>query len=116
MLLACAAAACAACGGASAFKAPRADTLLPAGGAPALPMSHAAGSPLTEDEDALNRRPLKLPLADPKIVVEKRARRLKLYAGGELARVRRVVLGFAPVGDKEKQATGARPRASSMSA
>ena len=64
---------------------------------------------LTAGEEALNRRPLRLPLAEPRIVVEKGARRLRLYAGGELVRVRRVVLGFAPEGDKEKQGDGRTP-------
>jgi murein L,D-transpeptidase YafK len=42
-------------------------------------------------------------------VVEKGARRLRLYAGGELVRVRRVALGFTPEGDKVKQGDGRTP-------
>ncbi|MDT7779300.1 MAG: hypothetical protein QOC99_1812 [Acidobacteriota bacterium] len=110
MLLACAAAAaaCVACG-ARAVEMPRADTSLPPAGVPAQPSSPRAVSPLSEDEEAINRRPLKLPLIDPRIVIEKGARRLKLYAGGEVVRVRSIVLGFAPEGDKEKQGDGRTP-------
>ncbi|MBV8858109.1 MAG: L,D-transpeptidase [Acidobacteria bacterium] len=57
----------------------------------------------------MNRRPLKLPLAEPRVVVEKGARRLRLYAGGELVRVRRVALGFAPEGEKVRQGDGRTP-------
>ena len=107
MLLACAAA-CVACG-AHAVEVSRAVTL-PPGQVPApVAPTVATGTPLTEEEEALNRLPLKLPLVEPRIVVEKSARRLKLYAGGELVRVRRVVLGFAPEGDKEKQGDGRTP-------
>ncbi|MCA1633312.1 MAG: L,D-transpeptidase [Acidobacteria bacterium] len=60
-------------------------------------------------EDAANRRPMKLPLVNPQIVVEKGARRLRLFAGGEEVRTYRVVLGFAPEGDKEKQGDGRTP-------
>ncbi|HEX5707918.1 MAG TPA: L,D-transpeptidase [Pyrinomonadaceae bacterium] len=51
-------------------------------------------------EDTAVRSPLKLPLARPRIVVEKAARRLTLYAGDERLRVYRVGLGTSPVGDK----------------
>ena len=105
-LLACAGVALAAACGERALKAARADSLPPA----SAPTPAAdAGSPLTAEEDALNRRPLKLPLAEPRVVVEKGARRLRLYAGGELLRVRRVVLGFEPAGDKVKQGDGRTP-------
>ena len=104
MLIACAASS-AACG-ARAVEVPRAAPLMPG-----RPTTAAATQSvmLTDEEEALNRRPLKLPLAEPRIVVEKKARRLRLYAGGELVRVRRVVLGFAPEGDKEKQGDGRTP-------
>ncbi|MBV9924503.1 MAG: L,D-transpeptidase [Acidobacteria bacterium] len=65
--------------------------------------------PATREEEEVNQRPLKLPLTDPRLVVEKGARRLKLYAGGELVRVRRVALGFEPAGDKVKQGDGRTP-------
>jgi len=61
------------------------------------------------EEEALNRRPLKLPLANPRVVVRKGARRLELFAGGERVRVYRVGLGFAPEGDKERQGDGRTP-------
>ena len=67
------------------------------------------GAQLTREEEALNQRPLKLPLSSPRVVVEKGARRLRLYAGGELVRVRRVVLGFEPVADKVRQGDGRTP-------
>jgi murein L,D-transpeptidase YafK len=66
-------------------------------------------APLTAEEEAINRRPLKLPLAEPRLVVGKGARRLRLYAGGELVRVRRVALGFTPEGDKVRQGDGRTP-------
>ena len=75
---------------------------------PPQPTPLNAGT-LTTEEEELNRRPLRLPLAEPRIVVEKGARRLRLYAGGEVVRVRRVVLGFAPEGDKERQGDGRTP-------
>lgn len=61
------------------------------------------------EQDAINQRPMKLPLVNPEIVVEKGARRLKLFSGGEMVRTYRVVLGFAPEGDKEKQGDGRTP-------
>ena len=64
---------------------------------------------LTQEEEAVNQRALKLPLSRPRVVVEKGARRLRLYAGGELVRVRRVVLGHDPVGDKVRQGDGRTP-------
>lgn len=95
----------AACG-ARVGRTVRADTAAPAGASPA-PVPD--GAQLTREEEELNRRPLKLPLAEPRVVVEKGARRLRLYAGGELVRVRRVALGFAPEGDKVKQGDGRTP-------
>jgi hypothetical protein len=100
----------AACGARVAQTA-RADTTAPAG---SLPTPTPAPVPfgvaqLTGEEEELNLRPLKLPLSEPRVVVEKGARRLKLYAGGELVRVRRVALGFAPEGDKVKQGDGRTP-------
>ena len=56
-------------------------------------------APLSADEEEINRRPLKLPLGDPRLVVKKGARRLELFSGGERVRVRRVVLGFSPEGE-----------------
>ena len=64
---------------------------------------------LSAEDEALNRRPLKLPLSGPRVVVRKAARRLELFAGGERVRVFRVGLGFAPEGDKERQGDGRTP-------
>ena len=107
-LLACAGVALVASCGARALKVARADSLNSPTPAPATPAA-GGGAPLTAGEDALNLRPLKLPLKDPRLVVEKGARRLRLYAGGELVRVRRVALGFTPEGDKVRQGDGRTP-------
>jgi murein L,D-transpeptidase YafK len=65
--------------------------------------------PLVTEDEAINRRPLKLPLTEPKIVIEKGARRLTLYSNGERVRVFGVALGFKPAGDKVKQGDGRTP-------
>lgn len=64
---------------------------------------------LSSEDEAINGRPLKLPLVQPKIVVEKGARRLTLYSGGERVRVFSVALGFEPSGDKVRQGDGRTP-------
>ena len=88
------------------LRTARADTPKPA----STPAPSVEGvAQLTREEEALNQRPLKLPLVEPRVVVEKGARRLKLYAGGELVRVRRVALGFEPEGDKVRQGDGRTP-------
>lgn len=66
-------------------------------------------SPISSEDEAINRRPLKLPLTRPKIVVEKGARRLTLYSNGERVRVFQVALGFEPTGDKVRQGDGRTP-------
>jgi hypothetical protein len=101
--------ACASCGRAvletpRAAGASRVEVLVPARAA-----EESRHAPLTPDEEALNRRPLKLPLTNPRIVVRKGARRLELFAGGERVRVFRAGLGFAPEGDKERQGDGRTP-------
>jgi hypothetical protein len=100
-------AACAACGARVSQRAFAgvSNTVPTPSPAPAVP----DGAQLTGEEEGLNQRPLKLPLSDPRVVVEKGARRLRLYAGGELVRVRRVALGFEPTGDKVKQGDGRTP-------
>lgn len=99
-LLACAGVAlCAACA-LRAVRGARAQTPEAAAAEPA---------PLTAEEEAVNRRPLRLPLARPRLVVEKAARRLRLYDGPRLVRVRRVALGFAPGGDKSAEGDGRTP-------
>ena len=85
----------------------RADT--PAGAPAPAQSAEGVGGMLTKEEAALNQRPLKLPLSQPRVVVEKGARRLRLYAGGELVRVRQVVLGYEPVADKVRQGDGRTP-------
>lgn len=51
------------------------------------------------------------PLAAPvdRIVVEKRARRLTVYRDDSALRVYAITLGFAPVGNKERQGDGKTP-------
>jgi murein L,D-transpeptidase YafK len=56
-----------------------------------------------DDEFAVNRAPLKLPLVAPQIVVSKSKRRLSLYSDGKLVRLYRVALGSSPVEDKVRQ-------------
>jgi murein L,D-transpeptidase YafK len=68
-----------------------------------------APPPLTPEEQAVNRRPLRLPLIEPKVLVSKKARRVTLYSKGERVRVYRAVLGFAPEGDKEREGDGRTP-------
>ena len=107
VLLAGACVAAGAACGAHVARTARADTTPTP--APAPVAADDVGAPLTREEEELNRRPLRLPLADPRLVVEKGARRLRLYAGGELVRVRRVALGFTPEGDKVRQGDGRTP-------
>ncbi|HEX7313579.1 MAG TPA: L,D-transpeptidase [Pyrinomonadaceae bacterium] len=107
MLLAGACVAAGAACGARATQMVRADTPVTPATAPVATDDGVAA--LTREEEELNQRPLKLPLTDPRLVVEKGARRLRLYAGGELVRVRRVALGFTPEGDKVRQGDGRTP-------
>ncbi|HLM55492.1 MAG TPA: L,D-transpeptidase [Pyrinomonadaceae bacterium] len=63
----------------------------------------------TAQEEATNSRPLKLPLASPRVLVRKKERRVMLYDGEAVVRVYRMVLGFAPEGDKVGQGDGRTP-------
>lgn len=63
----------------------------------------------TAEEEATNSRPLKLPLARPRLLVRKKERRLVLYDREAVVRVYRMVLGFAPEGDKVRQGDGRTP-------
>jgi hypothetical protein len=81
----------------------RASTVARAGEAP-QPARVSDGG-----EGAADRRPLKLPLVNPKIVVRKGARRLTLFSGGEAVREYPVALGFNPEGDKVRQGDGRTP-------
>jgi hypothetical protein len=94
----------------AAFEAPRAVEVPSAQAAtPAPTAEEPRHPPLTPDEEALNRSPLKLPLRNPLVVVRKGARRLELFSGGARVRVFRASLGFAPEGDKERQGDGRTP-------
>ena len=55
------------------------------------------------------REALKLPLVDPRIVVLKSKRQLKLYSDGSLVRTYKVGLGLNPVDDKKRQGDRATP-------
>jgi murein L,D-transpeptidase YafK len=48
-------------------------------------------------------------LRDPKIVIKKKARVLEVYDGVDLIKSYTVVLGFTPVGDKEREGDGKTP-------
>lgn len=51
----------------------------------------------------IEKEPLKLPLKDPRIVVNKRERRLDLDSAGAVVRRYRIGLGPGPVEDKIRQ-------------
>ena len=55
------------------------------------------------------RKPLKPPLANARIVVYKADRKLELYGGEALLRTYKVGLGFSPVADKKQAGDGATP-------
>lgn len=63
----------------------------------------------TGGSDTPSKAPLKLPLREPRVVVNKARRELILYSGGEAVRTYRAALGFSPVGDKVRQGDGATP-------
>lgn len=99
----------AACGATGGVRTARADAPKSSSTPANVPAAPDGGAPLTREEEELNLRPLRLPLSEPRVVVEKGARRLRLYAGGELVRVRRVALGFEPSGDKVREGDGRTP-------
>jgi lipoprotein-anchoring transpeptidase ErfK/SrfK len=107
ILLAGACVAAGAACGASVAQTARADTPRPSATPAPVPAATDGGAPLNREEEEVNLRPLRLP--EPRVVVEKGARRLRLYAGGELVRVRRIALGFEPEGDKVRQGDGRTP-------
>ncbi|MFL6216199.1 MAG: murein L,D-transpeptidase family protein [Blastocatellia bacterium] len=81
--------------------------------APAVADASAISSePLPSSNESSNNAPLRLPLADPHIVVKKGERRLMLFDGDKQVRVYRVGLGFAPTGDKARQGDGRTPEGS----
>ncbi len=55
--------------------------------------------------------PLAGPMQGPAdhILIEKSARRLTLFRGGEARRIYRIALGFAPAGDKQREGDGRTP-------
>ena len=55
------------------------------------------------------RQSLKLPLVDPRIVVLKSKRQLKLYSRGSLVRIYKIGLGLNPIDDKKRQGDRATP-------
>jgi murein L,D-transpeptidase YafK len=55
------------------------------------------------------REALKLSLKDPRIVVIKNKRQLKLYSAGSLVRTYKIGLGLNPVDDKKRQGDRATP-------
>lgn len=52
---------------------------------------------------------LQKPIANPRIVVYKKDRKLELYSDQTLVRSYRVGLGFSPVADKQREGDGATP-------
>ena len=50
-----------------------------------------------------------LPMKNPRIVIKKKARRLELFDGETLIKTYSIALGFAPVGDKEREGDGKTP-------
>jgi len=103
ILLACAALA------SCARPAPAVEVPAAQAAAPAPFKDETAVAPPSAEEEELNRRPLKLPLKNPRVVVRKAARRVELFSGGERVRLFRAALGFAPEGDKERQGDGRTP-------
>lgn len=57
----------------------------------------------TPAQPSSNRRQLKLPLRDPKIIVKKHQRQLALFSDGNIVRTYRVGLGLSPNGDKVRE-------------
>lgn len=64
------------------------------------------------NESDVNNRALQLPLVQPRIVVNKSTRRLRLYSGGEVVRTYRVALGANPVDDKKIEGDRSTPEGS----
>ena len=56
-----------------------------------------------------DREPLTQPVQNPRIIVYKRDRKLKLYSDQTLLRTYHVGLGFNPVPDKKQEGDGATP-------
>jgi murein L,D-transpeptidase YafK len=69
----------------------------------------AAASDTNSDPKTVNKTPLKLPLAEPRIEVSKSKRELVLYSANKVVRVYRVGLGSNPKDDKRMQGDGRTP-------
>jgi murein L,D-transpeptidase YafK len=68
-----------------------------------------SGEQFQTDTGTAPGNPLNQPILNPRIVISKSARRLKLYSGDKLLHAYRVGLGFSPVKDKVKEGDGATP-------
>ena len=66
-------------------------------------------APAGDDAGRRTRTSLQGPLPDPRIVITKGERRLRLCSGEDEVRTYRIGLGFSPVGDKEREGDGRTP-------
>ena len=69
------------------------------------PLAHAATGYLISAQSMDSSNELK----SPRIVIRKKARTLEVFDGKKLVKTVRIVLGFAPVGDKEIEGDGKTP-------
>jgi len=60
-------------------------------------------------DSSRNEVPMLGELKDPKIIIRKKRRALEVYDGARLVKTFKVVLGFAPSGDKEMEGDGKTP-------
>ena len=65
-------------------------------------------NPLRVLAQSIDAEPL-LPMKNPRIVIKKKARSLELFDGEKLIKTYPIALGFAPVGDKEREGDGKTP-------
>lgn len=71
---------------------------------PQEPGLRERAAPISREHAAIIRaKPLHLPLVQPRIIVSKAQRELRLYSGGKIARIYRVGLGANPLDDKERE-------------
>lgn len=75
-------------------------------------VSNVTNAPKRSPDERRNDSPLKLPLANPRIIVKKSERRLMLFDGDKPVRAYRIGLGFTPAGDKTHQGDGRTPEGS----
>lgn len=75
-------------------------------------VSNVTNAPTRSSDERRNDLPLKLPLANPHIIVKKSERRLMLFDGDKQVRAYRIGLGFTPAGDKTRQGDGRTPEGS----